>query len=71
MISLSRVIARGERIRDIQRLVRTYRGKKSRWTKKSSPRFEIEGHMDEFHWYEHPDRGRVELKRKEVARNDG
>ena len=29
MISLSRVIARGERIRDLQRLVLTYGGRKS------------------------------------------
>ena len=71
MISLSRVIARGERIGDLQRLVRAYGGKKSRWTKKSSPRFEMDGHVYEYHWYEHPDRGRVELKRKKVTRDDG
>ena len=41
MISQSRVIAKGNRIRDVQRLVDTYSGKKSKWVKKSSPRFEI------------------------------
>jgi len=50
LISQSRVIARGKRIRDVQRLVDTYGGQKSGWVKKSSPRFEIGGHQYEYHW---------------------
>jgi hypothetical protein len=45
MIAQSRVIAKGNRIRDIQRLVATYGGKRSRWVKKNSPRFEIGRHQ--------------------------
>jgi hypothetical protein len=41
-----------------------YGGKASGWVKKSSPRFEITGHQYEYHWYEHPNVGRVEIKRK-------
>jgi hypothetical protein len=41
MIAQSRVIAKGNRIRDVQRLVETYGGKRSQWVKKSSPSFEI------------------------------
>jgi hypothetical protein len=66
LISQSRVMARGKRIRDVQRLVDTYGGRKSGWVKKSSPRVEIGGHQYEYHWYEHPSIGRVELKRKRV-----
>lgn len=62
MISQSRVIAKGNRIRDVQRLVNTYGGRKSKWVKKSSPRFEIGNESCEYHWYEHPGIGRVELK---------
>ncbi len=42
-IAQSRVIAKGERIRDIQRLVDQYGGKRSKWVKKSSPVFESGG----------------------------
>jgi len=66
LIAQSRVIAKGQRIRDIQRLVETYGGQKSKWVKKSSPHFEIGGHQYEYHWYEHPGIGRVELQRKQV-----
>jgi hypothetical protein len=66
MPAQSRVIAKGHRIRDVQRLVRTYGGRKSKWVKKSSPRFEMGGGRYEYHWYEHPGIGRVELKRKQV-----
>lgn len=68
MISQSRVISKGRRIRDVERLVRTYGGRVSRWVKKSSPRFEDDGQHFEYHWYEPPGLGRVELKRKEVKR---
>jgi len=45
LVSPSRVIARGKRIRDVQRLIGTYGGRKSRRVKKSSPRFDIGGHQ--------------------------
>jgi hypothetical protein len=66
MLSQSRVIAKGNRIRDVRRLVKTYGGKPSRWVKKSSPCFEAAGYQYEYHWYEHPNIGRVEIKRKRV-----
>lgn len=67
MISQSRVIAKGKRIRDVQRLVNSYGGIKSKWVKKSSPAFEIAGHFYEYHWYEHRGLGRFEIKRKKVS----
>ena len=66
MLAQSRVIAKGHRIRDVQRLVKTYGGKRATWVKKSSPRFELGQHGYEYHWYEHPGIGRVQLKRKRV-----
>jgi hypothetical protein len=66
MIAQSRVIAKGKRIRDVRRLVETYGGKSSKWVKKSSPRFDMGDHQYEYHWYEHPGIGRVELKRRQV-----
>ena len=66
MLAQSRVIAKGNRIRDVQRLVTTYGGKRSTWVKKSSPPFTVGPHYYEYHWYEHPGIGRVELKRKRV-----
>jgi hypothetical protein len=68
MLAQSRVIAKGKRIRDIERLVAQYGGKPARWVKKSSPVLEIESEEFEYHWYEHPDVGRVELKQKRVNR---
>ena len=66
MLSQSRVIAKGKRIRNVRRLVETYGGRPSQWVKKSGPTFEIGGLVYEYHWYEHPDIGRVELKRRQV-----
>ncbi len=66
MIAQSRVIAKGKRIRDVQRLVNTYGGKASQWVKKSSPPLAMAGRNYEYHWYECPGIGRVEVKRKEV-----
>jgi len=43
MLSQARVIAKGDRIRDIARLVRQYGGRASDWVKKSSPEFELDG----------------------------
>ncbi len=66
MLAQARVIAKGNRIRDVQRLVLIYGGRPSKWTKKSSPQFELQGVQYEYHWYEHPGIGRVEVKRKQV-----
>lgn len=67
MIAQSRVIAKGHRIRDVERLVGTYGGRPSRWAKKSGPPFEMGGRDFEYHWYEHPEVGRVEVKLKEIV----
>jgi len=67
MISQSRVIAKGLRIREVERLVASYGGSASRWVKKSSPRLEDDEGPYELHWYEHSGIGRVELKRKQVT----
>ena len=68
MLSGARVIAKGNRIRAVQRLVAQYGGKASKWAKKSSPRIEIAGGYFEVHWYEHPGIGKVELKQVRVNR---
>lgn len=62
MLSQARVIAKGRRIREVERLVAEYGGRASKWVKKSSPQFEIAGERFEYHWYEHPGIGRVEVK---------
>ena len=67
MLAQSRVIAKGKRIRDIDRLIKTYGGTSSKWVKKSSPCFEVSGEHYEYHWYEHPAIGRVEIKQKPVS----
>lgn len=64
LLSRSRVIAKGHRIRDVARLVETYGGRASHWVKKSSPRFEVESEVFEYHWYEHRGIGRFEVKLK-------
>jgi hypothetical protein len=66
ILARARVIAKGTRIRDVGRLVAGYGGKPSKWVKKSSPRFELAGEHFEYHWYEHPGIGKVEIKRKRV-----
>jgi hypothetical protein len=66
MLAQSRVIAKGRRIRDVRRLANTYGGTASKWVKKSSPQFEVGDERFEYHWYEHPGIGRVEMKRKRV-----
>jgi hypothetical protein len=33
---------------------------------KDSPPFEIKGERFEYHWYEHPGIGKVEMKRKQI-----
>lgn len=66
LISQSRVIAKGERIRDVQRLVDTYGGKISEWVKKSSPPIDQNGIFYEYHWYECYGIGRFETKLKVI-----
>jgi hypothetical protein len=67
MLSDSRVIARGIRIRDVERLVSQYGGTASQWVKKSSPQFEFAGARFEYHWYEHYGVGRFETKQVRVS----
>jgi hypothetical protein len=67
MLAQSRVIAKGRHIRDLNRLLETYGGNSSKWIKKSSPPVEIAGLLYEYHWYEHPDIGRVEIKQKQIS----
>ena len=62
----SRVIAKGRRIRNIQGFFEEYGGVASKWIKKSSTPFEIDGEFYEYHWYEHHGIGRVEIKLKKV-----
>ena len=66
MRSQARVIAKGERIRDVQRLVEEYGGRASQWVKMSSVQFEIAGERFEYHWYEHHGVGRFETRRVRV-----
>jgi hypothetical protein len=66
LISQSRVIAEGSRIRDLKRLIKKYGGEASTWTKKSSPPVEIEGRLCEIHWYEQHGIGKFEIKIKKV-----
>ena len=68
MLSQVRVVAKGKGIRDVRRLVSRYGGRPSTWVKKSSLRIEITGEFFEYHWYEHPGIGKVEMKRKQVNR---
>jgi hypothetical protein len=68
MLAQSRVIAKGNRIREVQRLVADYGGTPAHWVKKSSPQFESNGITYEYHWYEYTGIGRVEVKRKQVQR---
>lgn len=67
MLSDARVIAKGQRIRDVQRLVAQYGGRASRWVKKSSPQFEVAGARFEYHWYEHHGVGRFETRQVRVS----
>jgi len=62
MLSQARVIAKGRRIREVERLVAQYGGRTSKWVKKSSPQFKVAGDYFEYHWYEHPGIGRFEVK---------
>ena len=67
MLAISRVIAKGRRIRDVDRLVRTYGGKARNWTKNSTMPVIIDGRLSEIHWYECHGIGKVEIKVKQVS----
>jgi hypothetical protein len=67
LIAQSRVIAKGRRIRDLERILAEHGGVPSMWTKRSSPVVEIGGEKCEYHWYEHHGIGRFEVKRKKVT----
>jgi hypothetical protein len=67
MLAQARVIAKGKPIRDVRQLVARYGGKPAKWVNKTSPRFEVTGEDFEYHWYEHPGIGKVEMKRKRVS----
>jgi len=69
MLARARVIAKGRRIRDVDRLVVQYGGRASKWVKKNSPQIEIAGEYFEFHWYEHTGLGRFEMKQVRVNRS--
>ena len=60
-------IARGRRIREVMRLVQTYGGQASRWSKRKGPRQVVDGVTYEYHWYEHHGLGRVEFKLKRIS----
>jgi hypothetical protein len=66
MLSQSRVIAKGNRIREVKRLVAEYGGRAAKWAKKSSPEIDIDGKKVEYHWYEHPGVGRFEIREVEI-----
>ncbi len=66
-LSLSRVIARGNRIRDVKRLVDEYGGTIRGWVKKSTQPFVWQEHIVEIHWYEHDGLGRFEEKVKQLS----
>jgi hypothetical protein len=68
LLSQSRIIAKGQRIRDVGRLVAKYGGRASQWVKKSSPRIEVDGEYFELHWYEHRELGRFEIKQVPVSK---
>lgn len=63
-LSQSPIIAKGQRIRDIQRLGEQYGGNVRHWVKKSSQPFFFQGEMVEVHGYEHHGIGRFEEKVK-------
>lgn len=67
-LSQARIIAKGQRIRDIQRLMDQYGGNARHWVKKSSQPFFYQGEMVEVHWYEHHGIGRFEEKVKWLER---
>lgn len=70
MLARSRVIARGRRLRDLDRLLTTYGGEPQRWTKKSTQPLADEQGRFEYHWYEHHGIGRVEIKRVARTQNE-
>ena len=66
ILSTSRVIAKGKRIRNFKFLVDKYGGTASKWIKKSSVPFELDGKLYEYHWYEHHGISQFEINQKKV-----
>ena len=62
--SEARVIAKGRRIRDVQRLVNQYGGHIQQWTKKGTQPFFYQNSLIEVHWYDHHGLGQFETKIK-------
>lgn len=63
-LSQARMIAKGRKIKDVERLVKDYGGTTRNWVKKSTQPFFLEGRLIEIHWYEHSGIGRFEEKVK-------
>jgi hypothetical protein len=63
LIAGLRIIEQGNGIREVERLVSQYGGRKAKWVKKSSPAFEREGTLFEYRCYGHHGIGRVETKK--------
>jgi len=66
LLAKSRIIAKGKHIREVRRLVTQYGGRSSKWVKKSSPQIEMGNRTIEYHWYEHPNIGRFEIREVQV-----
>jgi hypothetical protein len=64
LAGVGRVVARGDKIRDVQILIQTYGGKAADWVKMSSSRWSgSDGMQLETHWYENVATGlRTEFK---------
>lgn len=68
LVANSRLIAKGRRIRDINRLLSEYGGHASKWCKRSSQKLADNGDLYEYHWYEHHGIGRFEVKIKFIEK---
>ena len=67
ILSRSRVVAKGHRIRELGRILSAYGGEPRLWVKKSSPAMEDRTDRFEYHWYEHHGLGRFEVRRVNLA----
>lgn len=66
ILSRSRIVAKGRRIRDLDRLLASYGGELGRWVKRSTEVLEDSSGRFEYHWYEHHGLGRFEIRRVEL-----
>jgi hypothetical protein len=62
MISQSRIIAKGNNIREVGKLVNKFGGKAKDWVKKSTSVINVDGKDAEIHWYENKAVGKVKIK---------